>query len=512
MNSEILISVRPVETRVAYLDSGNVLDLKIERKTSPTLVGSILSGKVIRVLPGMQAAFVDVGFERAAFLYVADVRSEDVRQDETFKVEQQEEENSDPVLVNPVEEGSAPLEEPRPKIEELLQEGQKILVQVAKDPVGTKGARLTMHISLPGRSLVYMPTLQHVGISRRIEDEEERERLKTLVEQINPPGGVIVRTAGEGAIEEAIRSDLEYLQRLWKDIESNYRKKRGVGIIHAELSVELRALRDLLGPEVIRVLVDDKTAYENIISFVSRFMPKFRNTIELYQEREPLFDRYDIELEVSRALNRKVWLRSGGHIVIDEAEALTVVDVNTGRYVGKKDLEETILKINLEAIKEITHQLRLRNCGGIIIIDFIDMEKETHREKVLNSLREDLKNDPAKTTVVSMTSLGLVEMTRKRMRPSLSKTLCDPCPYCEGRGMVRKKATVAHEIFQAVEREALIGAQKTTTFVHCHSDVVEWVYGEGNEMVEYLEKKLGHPIAFKLEPEFHLEQFEVYSV
>ncbi|RYZ89813.1 MAG: Rne/Rng family ribonuclease, partial [Proteobacteria bacterium] len=424
MSAEILINVKPHETRVAYVDSGILTDLKIERKTSPTLVGSVHRGHVIRVLPGMQAAFVDIGLDKAAFLYVGDIRADvdsdsypfsDLDRDEVLGSEQEA-------------DAPAPMSHHnKTPIQDLIKEGQSILVQVAKDPLGTKGARLTTHISLPGRFIVYLPTVRHLGISRRIENEEVRDKLRLMVQKINPQGGVIVRTAGEGATEESLRSDVEYLDRLSKEIFKGYEKKKTPGMIHQEPEVELRALRDLMSENVSSVWVDDEEIHKKVVKFVSQLMPKYKQNVVLYEEKKPLFDLYDIDIEISRSMERKIWLKSGGYIVIDEAEALVVIDVNTGTFDGKKDLEDTILKTNLEAVREIAHQLRIRNCGGIIIIDFIDMEKESHREKVLDALAEELHRDRACTNVVSMSQLGLVEMTRKRIRPSLIKTLCEPC-------------------------------------------------------------------------------------
>jgi len=506
--SEILINVRPSQTRVAYVEGKDLKDLKIERKTSPTLVGSVYKGKVIRVLPGMQAAFVDIGLDRAAFLYVGDIRSDKFDGPQMFMDD--EESGSDEERSS--EEGSETPDEVRAPIQDLIKEGEFLLVQVAKDPLGTKGARITTHISLPGRTLVYMPTLDHLGISRRIEDEGERERLKETVEKLNPNGGVIVRTAGEGATSDTIASDLEYLGRLWREIQRSYDRRKTLGLIHSEMDVELRALRDLLSEKVDKVIVDDPEVFKKVQSFVGQFIPKFKNNIVLYKEAQPLFDLYEIDLEISRSLDRKIWLKSGGYIVIDEAEALVVIDVNTGRYVGKKDLEDTILKTNLEAVKEIAHQLKIRNCGGIIIIDFIDMEKDPHKEKVMNALLQELGNDIAKTTITGMSDLGLVEMTRKRIRPSLVSTLCEPCPYCDGKGYVKRRATVANEIIRDVEREMTRGGQDATTNVHCHSEVADWLYAEESETLEFIEKKLGHPVAFKVEPAFHIEQFEIYTV
>lgn len=500
MPAEILINVRPNLTRVAYLDDGVLNDLKIERRGSPTLVGSIYKGRIVRVLPGMQAAFVDIGLDRAAFLYVADVRA-DLDGAPPLYGDHEEE-----------HEAESSQQAPRATIQDLLHEGQIILVQVAKDPLGTKGARITTHISLPGRHIVFMPTLQHLGISRRIEEGAERERLKKIVEGLKPKGGVIIRTACEGASAESLTNDLEYLYRLWSDIEKTYEKRKTPGLVHAEIDVELRALRDLLNEKVTRVVIDDKNVHKKVLGFISQFMPKHGKSVVLHADPQPLFDLYDLDLEISRSLDRKIWLKSGGYIVIDEAEALVVIDVNTGRFVGKKDLEDTILKTNLEAVKEIAHQLRIRNCGGIIIIDLIDMENTVHREKVLNQLKQELATDLAKTTVVSMSELGLVEMTRKRTRPSLVSSLCEPCSYCEGKAYIKRKSTVAQEIFTALEREIQRSKDAKSAVVHCHSGVADWIYEEEQEALEAVEAKIQRPVVFKVEPGYHSEQFEIYSV
>lgn len=501
MSAEILINVRPNLTRVAYVEDGVLSDLKIERGGSPTLVGSIYKGRVVRVLPGMQAAFVDIGLDRAAFLYVADVRS-DLDGEAPFYVDEGESPSDDE------DDSSRSVAAPHQPIQDLLHEGQVIMVQVAKDPLGTKGARITTHISLAGRHVVFMPTLQHLGISRRIESEAERERLKKIVEGLKPKGGVIIRTACEGASSEALSNDLDYLNRLWNEVEKNYDKRKTPGLVHPEIDVELRALRDLLNEKVTRVLVDDQKVHKKVLQFINQFMPKHGKMVLLHNGPQPLFDLYDLDLEISRSLDRKVWLKSGGYIVIDEAEALVVIDINTGRFVGKKDLEDTILKTNLEAVKEIAHQLRIRNCGGIIIIDFIDMENPVHRERVMNQLKLELANDLAKTTVVAMSELGLVEMTRKRIRPSLVSSLCEPCSYCEGKGYIKRKSTIAQEIFLALERESLRNKEGGAV-VHCHSAIADWIYEEEQEALEAVETKIQHPVIFKVEPGYHIEQFEL---
>jgi ribonuclease G len=510
MSAEILINVKPHETRVAYVDNGILLDLKIERKTSPTLVGSIHRGHIIRVLPGMQAAFVDIGLDKAAFLYVGDIRA-DVDSD-AYPFSDIDRED---VLGSEPESDSLPPTSHHNKtpIQDLIKEGQYILVQVAKDPLGTKGARLTTHVSLPGRFIVYLPTVRHLGVSRRIENEDIRENLRHMVQKINPQGGVIVRTAGETATEESLRSDIEYLDRLSKEIFKNYEKKKTPGMVHQEPEVELRALRDLMSENVSSVWVDDEEIHKKVVKFVSQLMPKYKQNVVLYEEKKPLFDLYDIDIEISRSMGRKMWLKSGGYIVIDEAEALVVIDVNTGKFVGKKDLEDTILKTNLEAVREIAHQLRIRNCGGIIIIDFIDMEKESHREKVLDAFAEELLRDRARTNIVSMSQLGLVEMTRKRTRPSLIKTLCEPCSYCEGKGYIKRKSTIANEIFRELERDSgILENKKTNIVIHTHAEVVDWIYEMEGESLEYIEKKLKKSVAFKIEPNYHIEQYEIFFV
>ncbi|MCB9027294.1 MAG: Rne/Rng family ribonuclease [Bdellovibrionaceae bacterium] len=509
MGSEILINVRPNQTRVAYVENGELSDLKVERQKAPTSVGSVFKGKVMRVLPGMQAAFVDIGLERAAFLYVGDIRgdidSEKLLAEDEASENPEKEYEAGSLLESPTTESEAPVL----LIQDLLKEGQMILVQVAKDPLGTKGARITTHVSLPGRLLVYMPTLNHLGISRRIVSEQERERLRVSIESLNPRGGVIVRTAGEGADINAMKQDLEYLNRTWKEIQRNNEKRKTPGLIYADLDVELRALRDLLTEEIENVIVDDQRVYKKVVNFVTQFMPKFKNKVKRYRDPQPLFDLYDLDLEISRSLGRTVWLKSGGYIVIDEAEALVVIDVNTGRFVGKKDLEDTLLKTNLEAAKEIAHQLRIRNCGGIIIIDFIDMEKELHREKVMSALKEELSKDRSRTEVVSMSELGLVEMTRKRIRPSLVSTLCESCPYCDGKGYIKQKMTVSSELFREIEREALRSSRELRFVVTCHGDLADWIYAEETVALENLEKKLGCSVAFKIEQSYHIEQFAI---
>jgi ribonuclease G len=342
LSSDLIINFTPVETRVALIENGTISDLVVERQRDKGLVGSIYKGRILRVLPGMQACFVDIGLDRAAFLYVGDIRDDSASSEEIL-IDEDDESSED---------STPPISPPKAQIQDLVKEGQEILVQVAKDPIGTKGARITMHISLPGRNLVYMPTVAHIGISRRIEKEEERKRLKEIVTSLKPSeGGFIVRTACEGVSFKNIKNDMEFLTKLWKEILRAFEKRSGAGLVHADLDVELRAVRDLFTEEVKRLIVDDPKANKKIIKFVNQFMPKLKSNVELYTGDEPIFDHFGIELEISRALGRKVWLKSGGYIIVDEAEALVAIDVNTGRYVGKRNLEDTITKTNLEAVK-----------------------------------------------------------------------------------------------------------------------------------------------------------------
>jgi ribonuclease G len=504
MPSELIINVTYQETRVALMENGVLAEIYIERHADRGIAGNIYKGKVVRVLPGMQAAFVDIGLDRSAFLHVADIYDE-------F-------EELESMMNGQADLGGIPFGEKGeqvgnqnyvPQIEDLLHEGQEILVQVSKEPIGSKGARITSHISLPGRHLVLMPTVDHVGVSRRIENESERKRLKDLVEQMKPNGmGFIVRTASEGKSEEELRMDLEFLLKLWTTIQKKKATAPVPGLIHNELTMSLRAIRDLYTREVERVVIDSREEFENIHEFIETFIPQLRHFIVLYDREEPIFDAYGIEEEINRALGKRVWLKSGGYIVIEENEALVAVDVNTGRYVGKRNYEETIIRTNLEAAKEIAYQLRLRNVGGIIIIDFIDMEKEWARERVIQALKEALKKDRTKTNILLMSELGLIEMTRKRTRESLAGTLCEPCPYCEGRGFIKSKATMCYEVFQEIKREALNNAGGKI-IAHVHPDIAELLYDEERGGIEELEQKLKKKVVVRATPAFHHEEYEV---
>ncbi len=501
MANELLINVSPFESRVALLENGNVVELYIEREAETSLIGNIYKGRVIKVLPGMGAAFVDVGLERSAFLYVADV----IDHYEDFYTEWRKEDNSSNhlALSGP---GGYPHSVP---IEDILQEGQEVLVQVAKPPLSGKGARLTSHITLPGRNLVLMPTVNHVGVSRRISDEAERQRLKEALSAIKPPDcGLIARTASEGVQVDKLQDELEFLLQIWKNILRKKETAPTPSLLHRELDIVLRVVRDLFTKEVDRLIVDDAETHAKILHFVEAFQPWLKLNLELYQGPEPLFEHYGIDLELQRALGKKVWLKSGGYIIIEPTEALVVIDVNTGRYVGKHNLEETILKTNLEAVKEIAYQLRLRNIGGLIVIDFIDMEKEANREKVYNALREAMKKDRAKTSILKMSELGLVEMTRQRSRESLHHMLTEPCPYCDQKGFIRSRVSVAFDILR--ELTATVGGLGSgQVTVEVHPELANVLLDLGSAVIEQLEQTRHCKITIVNNPGYHWEKYAI---
>jgi ribonuclease G len=494
----LVINADGPETRVALIEKGQLSELYIERRRERGIVGNIYKGRVKRVLPGMQAAFVDIGVEKAAFLYVADVRGAP----EDFKslfLDSDDEAKDD----------HKARERRSVRIEDLVKEGQEIMIQVAKGPIGTKGARSTAYVSLPGRNLVFMPTVNHVGISRRIGTDKERKRLRGIIESMRPEGaGFIVRTVAEGVSEKELQADMEFLIKLWNSILAKQKTVKAPAVLYSDLDLLLRTVRDLFTPQVDRLIVDNKSEYERLLKFVGAFMPHFGGKIELYDGREPIFDGYGIESEIDRALERKVGLRSGGSLIIDQGEALTAIDVNTGKFVGKKSLEETITKTNLEACKEVADQLRLRNIGGMIIVDFIDMDKEQNREKVMRAFEEALKNDKAKANVTKISELGLVEMTRKRTRESLGRMLTEPCPYCEGKGYIKSKTTVCYEILRLLRRDGN-SYREDGIQVTCNPEIADLLINAEAQYVEQLEKRLQKKILIQPKKRFHLEKFEI---
>lgn len=512
MSTELIVNSRPWETRVALVENGIVLEFYVEREKGEGIAGNIYKGRVIRVLPGMQASFIDIGLGKAAFLYVTDVYN-DFRDIELLMLQRGEEESEEEDI--DLEETTQDYQQDRLlndvsfQIQDLVHEGQEMLVQIAKEPLGTKGARVTTHVSLPGRNLVLMPLMDHVGVSRRIEDEEERSRLKDLIHLIKPDGyGFIIRTAGEGADKEKLDSEMQFLLKLWSTIQKNQKTAAAPQLIHKDLNVTLRSVRDLFTKEVDRLIIDSREEYEKALTFVKTFMPRLSNAVELYDEDEPIFDRYGIEMEISRALNKKVWLKSGGYIVIEMTEALVSIDVNTGRFVGKRNLEETILKTNMEAVKEIAYQLRLRNIGGLIVIDFIDMERESDREKVFNALKEALRKDKSKTSVAKMSEFGLIEMTRKRTRENINRFLSEDCFYCDGRGTIKSATTICYDILRGIEREAHeIPGQNL--YLRVHPEISELLLDEENQHIAYLERKIKKNIVIRSQEGFHFEQFSI---
>ena len=495
MTEEILVNVTPRETRVAVVENGMLQELHIERGWSRGVVGNIYKGRVQRVMPGMQAAFVEIGLERAAFLHANDV----------FRPA--------PVPSAGVEEqgdASVPPPSTQRPIGELLREGQDIVVQVVKDPIGSKGARLTTQLSIPSRYLVLLPQSQVIGVSARIEDEAERARLKALVagHAPQPSQGYIVRTNAEGQPSEALAEDIAYLGRAWALVEQQARDSRAGSRIYDDLSLPLRAVRDLMRRDVEKVKVDSRETCDKLRAFAAQYMPGLDEKIEQYAGARPIFDLYGVEDEIQHALEKQVPLKSGGYLVIDQTEAMTTVDVNTGSFLGQRNLEETVYRTNLEAAQSVARQLRLRNLGGIIIIDFIDMVDPEHRRQVLRTLEKSLARDHAKTTVYDFSPLGLVEMTRKRTVESLERQLCEPCHECAGRGMLKTPETVTYEIFREITR-AVRQFEAARLLVLASPKIVARITDEESTAVAELEEFLGKSIRFQADEQYQQEQFDV---
>ncbi|MFO0745642.1 MAG: Rne/Rng family ribonuclease [Myxococcota bacterium] len=504
----LLINRRPEQRRVALIENGITSELFFERLTGGSIVGNIYKGRVVRVLPGMQAAFVEIGLQRTGFLFVGDIAGASPATDD--------DEPEEVILPSSTASGQAPPAsggrgDKYPPIDTLLQAGQPLLVQIAKLPIGSKGARLTTHISLPGRHLVYMPTAEpdgYIGISRRIQDPEERARLKSMASTVKPThGGLIVRTASEGLDTNAMAEDVAFLTEMWADIQKRGLDARPPALIHEDIDLTLRSVRDLLQGPDDRVVVDDAGELERVLDFVRRFMPGFEGNIQRWDSAEPMFERYGVEWEITRASRRKVWLKSGGYILIDRTEALTAIDVNTGRYVGKANFEETIVDINLEATKEIAYQLRLRDIGGIIVLDFIDMEAVPNREKVVAALMAELAKDRAQTKVLPMSGLGLVEMTRKRVRNSIVQSLTEPCFYCEGKGYLRSLQVIRDSIILALHQQ-LRGEPSKAVEVRAHPRVTEGLADDWQEL-ERVEVLYDAQIELVDAAELHVEWFEL---
>lgn len=491
MVNEIIVDVSPMETRVALLEERELVELYIERPHHERLVGNIYRGKVSSVLPGMQAAFVDIGYEKNAFLYVADA------------LPQKDYNETDEEEYAQVRGYS---------IEELLRPGQELTVQVIKEPMGTKGPRVTTHITLPGRHLVLLPNADYVGVSRRIEDDAERGKLKKIAEKLKPKNmGLIVRTASEGKSEEDFTNDLSFLLKLWEKIGQKEQKGSVPRCIHRDLNLIYRCVRDLFTWEVNKFVINDRQEYSKVLELVEMISPALKMRVECFNKNYDIFDFYEIETKITRALSRKVWLKSGGYLIIDPTEALTVIDVNTGKYVGNRNLEDTVLKTNIEAAKEIAKQLRLRDVGGIIVIDFIDMNEQRHQQMVIDALKQALKRDRTKTTIVGMTGLGLIEMTRKKVRHGLATTMFCSCPYCEGTGRTLSPETQARAL------EKRISAYLNTTIaqatqVELHPSVAHILTEVEKDFIERMESTYHKRLVIKASQEVKPDDMKIKSI
>ncbi|MCU7835928.1 MAG: ribonuclease G [gamma proteobacterium symbiont of Taylorina sp.] len=485
MSDELLINVTPQETRVATIENGMLQEVIIERARKRGLVGNVYKGKVCRVLPGMQAAFLEIGLERTAFLHLSDI-------------------------VIPEDKKNTPEQEL--SICDVIRDGQEILVQVVKDPMGSKGARLTTNITIPARYLVYMPNSRHIGVSQKLEDETERTRLKELIKsQLTESefnGGYIIRTVAEGITEKSVQADMQFLQKIWQCIMDNNQSAKISSLVYEDLPLAMRVMRDMADSNIGAIRIDSRETFDKVLKFAKKFIPELAPGIEYYPGERPLFDLFGVEDEIQRALQSKIKLKSGGYLIIDQTEAMTTVDINTGGYVGKRNLEETIFKTNLEATQAIVRQLRLRNLGGIIIIDFIDMKEEEHKRQVLRSFERALEKDHAKTCITEVSNLGLIEMTRKRTRESLEHVLCESCPLCNGSGAIKTVETVAFEIFREIIREA---RQYDTErlLVLTSKNVGDYLMDEESSALAELEEFLQRTIQLKIDDEYNQEQYDV---
>jgi ribonuclease G len=509
MTKEMIISSNGHETMVAILEDDLVAEIFVERERQRGVVGNVYKGRVSKVLPGMQSSFIDVGLERDGFLYVTEVID---TLEEFEKLEAADEEGA---AREPKDKGA---ERPQPKIEDLLKEGEEILVQVVKEPLGTKGARLTSHITMPGRFLVFMPTVDHIGVSRKIESREERARLRGIVREFREAngftGGVIIRTAAASRPKEDIVSDLEAFHKIWTDIRQKTESSRAPAVVYREQSLVLKLLRDLLTDEFQAIRIDNQQDYQRVLELVERILPTLAPRVKLYTKPYPIFDEYGVQAEIDKALKSKVWLKSGGSIVINQTEALVAIDVNTGRYVGKKTsgrLEDTIVKTNLEAVKEIVRQVRLRDLGGIIVLDFIDMEEKKNRQKVLQAVEQELKKDRSPSKALAVSDFGLIIITRKRVKQSLERVLTEPCPYCSGSGVIKSSSTICYEILSEVKK---IGPDLNghRLLLRVNPDIARALKEEESAVVRDLKQSLGKEVTIKADMQLHHEQFDLMAV
>src|SRR5215471_10077376 len=563
MNKEMIISSGAHDTRVAILEDDQVVEIFIERENQRGVVGNIYKGRVSKVLPGMQSSFVDIGLERDAFLYVSEVINT-VEEFERLAGDDEEEESASARVENGASfGGTAPdalrtdgagadqspasakvperrsrdrdrdpstgsgspratsrgeRDQPQAKIEDLLKEGQEILVQVVKEPLGTKGARLTSHVTMPGRFLVFMPTVDHVGVSRKIESREERSRLRGIVKKFRDEhgfvGGVIIRTAASGRSEADIVSDLSYFHEIWTSVRQKMESRRPPAVLFQEQSLVTKLLRDMLTDDYTAIRLDDEAEYRRVTQLVERIMPALLSRVKLYTKEYPIFEEYGVQAEIDKALRPKVWLKSGGYLVINQTEALVAIDVNTGRYVGKKSsgrLEDTIVKTNLEAVKEIVRQIRLRDLGGIIVLDLIDMEEKKNRQKVLQTVEQELRKDRAPSKALQVSDFGLVIVTRKRVKQSIERQLTDPCPYCSGSGSIKSASTICYEILTEMKK---IGGdiEGQGVLLRVNPDIARALKEEESAVMRELQQELGRPVTIRPDAHLHHEQFDVMAI
>lgn len=490
MASELIINVTFNEKRIAFLENGVLVEFFIEKKNDNSMVGNIYKGKVVRIVPGMDAAFVDIGLEKSAFLYVGDIILDRMMYEEYDDSEYH-------VAFNE-------------RIEGVLEEGQELIVQVSREPIGQKGTRVTSKITLPGRLLVLMPGTEHIGVSRRIEQEDERKKLATMLkEEICPKGyGLIARTASEGKTPEELKADLNFLKRIWESIQEKAKTVHAPSILHQDLGIIFRVIRDLHSHNLKKIIVDDVFVYERVGEFLKDYLPEEGCEVVHFHEKDPIFEVFGIEVEIGKLLQKKIWLKSGGYIVLDYTEALTVIDVNTGRYLGRKDLEDTILRTNLEAVKEIAYQIRLRNIGGIIIVDFIDMERKESRETVFQTLMDALKKDRIKTFAYPISELGLVQITRKRTRHNIVNLLTETCPTCEGSAYIKSRFTVCYEVLRELRTFCRKEGGKRIN-VYLSPEVASLLYEEEKSSIEFIENTYNTKVNIIANPEFSVDTFQV---
>ena len=513
MNKELIVSSNRYETVAAILEDDQVSEVFVERESQRGSVGNICKGRVSKVLPGMQCAFVDIGLERDAFLYVADVA------DNVEALDQLDEDDADAEPQESENGASARRSDHKthPKIEDLLTAGQEVLVQVVKEPLGTKGARITSHVSVPGRFLVFMPTVDQIGVSRKIDTRNERSRLRGIVQQFREErefaGGVIVRTAASGRPDEDIIGDLEYFHQLWTETLKKMETRRAPAVVHREESLVAKLLRDFLTTDFSAVRIDDRGEYDRTVKLIERIMPNLSSRVHLYDKQFPIFDEYGVQAEIDKALRSKVWLKSGGYIVINHTEALVAIDVNTGRYVGKRTggLEDTIVKTNLEAAKEIVRQIRLRDLGGIIVLDFIDMEDRKNRQKLAQAMSQELRRDRSPSKAVQVSEFGLIVVTRKRVKQSLERQLTDPCPYCSGSAVIKSTSTICYEILSEMRKVGdAFGGQ--SVMLRVNPDIAEALKTNERDVLKELRELLGRDVLVRPDMQLHHEQFDVMGM